>query len=105
VIESRSSVLEADECSCLDIDKLRGKYSPQPFNYPGTCDGSLRFIKIVRGNGMERSIVKERVADIEASSKRFKEKISDELISQERFMFDMMRIECGSGVYKESGCD
>jgi hypothetical protein len=52
--------LEADECSCLDIDKLRGKYSPQLFNYPGTRDGSLlRFIEILRGNGMERSIVKE----------------------------------------------
>jgi hypothetical protein len=97
--------LEADECSCLDIDKLRGKYSPQPFNYPGTHDRSLRFIKILKGNGVERSIVKERVANIEASSKRFKKKIPNELISQETFTFDMMRIECSLGIYEESGCD
>jgi hypothetical protein len=58
-IESKNSVLEADKCSHLDIDKLRGKDSPQPFNYPGVCEGSLRFIKILRGNGMERSVVKE----------------------------------------------
>jgi hypothetical protein len=52
--------LEANKCSHLDIDKLRGEYFPQPFNYPGTHEGSLLgFIKILRGNGVERSIIKE----------------------------------------------
>jgi len=52
--------LEADKCSRLDVDKLRGDDSPQPFNDPGTREGSLLgFIKIPRGNGVERSVVKE----------------------------------------------
>jgi hypothetical protein len=54
---------------------------------------------------VERSIVKEPVANIVAGSKRFKKKFPDELISHERFTFDMMRIECNSRIYEESGCD
>ena len=96
--------MEADECSRLDVDKLRGDDSPQPFNDPGMHEGSLLgFIKILRGNGVERSVVKERVADIVAGSKRFKKKFPNEWISQERFAFDVMRIERSPGVYEESG--
>jgi hypothetical protein len=67
--------LEADECSHLNIDKLRENDFPQLFNYPGTHKRSLLgFIKILRGNGMERSIIKEWVADIVAGRKRFKKR-------------------------------
>ena len=45
------------------------------------------------------------MADIVASSKRFKKKIPDKWISQERFAFDVMRIERGPGIYEESGQD
>ena len=45
------------------------------------------------------------MADIVAGSKRFKKKIPDEWIFQERFVFDVMRIEHGPGIYEESGRD
>ena len=54
---------------------------------------------------MERSVVKERVADIVAGRKGFKKKIPDKLITHERFALDTMRIECGSSIYEKSGCD
>jgi hypothetical protein len=33
-----NSVPQADQCSYLDIDRLRKKKFPQPFNYPGACE-------------------------------------------------------------------
>jgi hypothetical protein len=59
--ESMNSVLEADECSYLDVDRLRGKDSSQPFNYSSMHEGSLfGCIEILRGNGVERSVVKSK---------------------------------------------
>jgi hypothetical protein len=55
-----NSVLQTDQCSCLDVDRLRKKKFPQPFNYPGVCEEFLlSILKILRGNCMERRVVEE----------------------------------------------
>jgi hypothetical protein len=43
-----NSVLQADQCSCLDVDRLREKKPPQLFNYPVACEEFLSILKILR---------------------------------------------------------
>jgi hypothetical protein len=54
---------------------LRGRNSSQSFNYPSACEGFLLdSLKILRGNGMERSVVEEQMAKVLASRVGFKKK-------------------------------
>jgi hypothetical protein len=55
-----NSVLQADQCFCLDADRLREKRSPQLLNYPGACEEFLfSILKIMRSSCMERGVVKK----------------------------------------------
>jgi hypothetical protein len=78
----------------------------QLFNYPSACEGFLLdSLKILRGNVMERSVVKEQMAKVLASRVGFKRKFPDSIITQERFAFNEVWIEHSWCICKESGCD